>query len=191
MACRLVPNKGSEDFLSVIQRLPLQWHGVLCGEGPQRAALEAKCRELDLAERVHFLGLQDNVIPIYAALDAYAFLSAYESFGITIAEAMAARVPVFGFAGNGGYRESKYPLITSANAALIECRKAYESDLPAPKRALDDVAHLIGDYGVHPQRYQQMIERAYQQVRACFDAPIQADAITQVYEYMREPKIPI
>jgi glycosyltransferase involved in cell wall biosynthesis len=182
MVCRLVPNKGCADFLSLIQRLPSRWQGVLCGEGPERAELESRCRELNITSRVHFLGLQDDVRPVYAALDAYAFFTRYESFGLMLAEAMAAAVPIFGFSGHGGYSEPQYPLITTESAALMEYDRPLASDDPASNDVLEELARVIIDYGNDPQAYAPMIERARCRVRACFDAPIQAEAVSWIYE---------
>src|SRR5207342_1007881 len=72
MVCRLVWEKGCFDLLSIIERLPSRWHGVICGDGPQRWDLQRACEERGLTSRIHFIGVQDDVRPVYAALDAYA-----------------------------------------------------------------------------------------------------------------------
>lgn len=74
---------------------------LLVGDGPERAALERQaCRRglLDSAERdaVVFVGQQPSVPPFLAHFDIAAFPSIDESFGLALAETMAARVPVVG-----------------------------------------------------------------------------------------------
>jgi len=40
IVCRLVKEKGCADLLSIVARLPARWHGVICGEGPERRRLQ-------------------------------------------------------------------------------------------------------------------------------------------------------
>jgi len=182
MVCRLVSNKGGLDFLSLLQRLPSQWHGVLCGDGPHRLELESLSRNLNLIDRLHFLGSQDDVRPVYAALDAYAFLTHNEPFGLVLAEAMAAEVPVFGLDGEGGYRETEYPLVTNDNAVLLPRTRPTKCKQSEVSEVLDELARRISEFGINPDFYRSMIHCASAWVNAKFDAPIQAQAMTMAYE---------
>jgi glycosyltransferase involved in cell wall biosynthesis len=69
---------------------------AIVGDGPERAALEQRARDLGVRERVHFLGaLEHALLPdLYAASDAFVFPSASETQGLVVAEAMAAGLPV-------------------------------------------------------------------------------------------------
>lgn len=51
-------------------------------------------KELDLEECVHFVGFQQSVYPVLAALDLYVHPALMEGFGIAVLEAMAMRKPV-------------------------------------------------------------------------------------------------
>lgn len=184
MVCRLVWEKGCSDLLSIIERLPSRWHGVICGDGPLRQQLEQECRTRRIADRIHFLGPQDDVVPVYAALDAYAFLSRYEPFGLVLAEAMAAGKPVFGIEGDGEYNEAEYPLLTADTAELVAFDGSRDHETALPGQILDDIERKISNYGSHPARYSQMIERARAWVGTCFAAPLQAEAMTRVYEHI-------
>jgi glycosyltransferase involved in cell wall biosynthesis len=188
MVCRLFWAKGCLDLLSIIERLPDKWHGVFCGDGPQRAELEQQCKARNLLHRIHFLGLRLDVASVYAALDAYAFLSRYESFGLTIAEAMASGVPVFGLISEGEYREAEFPLITSENAAFLERSNPHNYFASEEPEVLDRLASKILDYGESPARYQEQIEHARTWVRTRFNAQIQAEATTRVYEHICLPE---
>ncbi|MEO1292936.1 MAG: glycosyltransferase, partial [Pseudomonadota bacterium] len=64
------------------------------GDGPERAALEELANELEIKDRVDFVGAQGNVAPYLARMDAYALTSDTEQMPISLVEAMAARLPV-------------------------------------------------------------------------------------------------
>lgn len=66
------------------------------GDGPSRAELEQMARQLNVADRVRFLGNRTQA-EVFSLLPQYDLLlqpSRIEGFGLTVAEAMAARVPV-------------------------------------------------------------------------------------------------
>lgn len=182
MVCRLVWEKGCADLLSIIERLPARWHGVICGDGPLREQLEQECQRRGIADRLHFLGLQDDVRPVYAALDAYAFLSRYEPFGLVLAEAMAAGVPVFGIEGDGEYNETEYPLITADTVALVSFDNSGVYRGAMPETVLDQVARRVEHYGADPASYRWMSEQAKTAISERFAAPLQAEVMTGVYE---------
>ncbi len=183
IVCRLVKEKGCSDLLSVIAKLPCRWHGVICGTGPQRRQLERQCEALNLAGRIHFLGSQDDVVNVYAAIDAYAFLSSYEPFGLVVAEAMACGVPVFGVMSDGEYAESQYPLIRADNAVMIQGDRDSDNCLSTP--TIEELARHLDNFADHTESYSGAIQRARLWVTNCFDAPVQAEAMTRVYESIR------
>lgn len=67
---------------------------VVVGDGPVRAALEARVAGKGLTSAVTFAGLRSDVPDCLAAFDAFAFASVTEGFGLVLLEAMAARLPV-------------------------------------------------------------------------------------------------
>ncbi len=52
------------------------------------------CRENNIADRVHFLGLRNDIPDILAALDLFVFSSLQEGLPIAMTEAMLAKVPL-------------------------------------------------------------------------------------------------
>ncbi len=182
MVCRLVREKGCADLLPLMARLPARWHAVICGDGPERGRLQREIESRGLTGRVHLIGLQHNVSAVYASLDAYLFLSHYEPFGLVLAEAMASRVPVFGVAGDGEFREPAYPLVRDEIVELIPFARNgnYLGELPSG--VLDKLAVKLLHFGARPGDYRDMIEQAHVWGKTCFDAPIQAEAMTRVYE---------
>lgn len=69
---------------------------VVAGDGPHRPELESLVNQLDLEERVSFVGYLDreDVVAAYHLADAFFFASTSETQGLVIGEAMAAGLPV-------------------------------------------------------------------------------------------------
>jgi glycosyltransferase involved in cell wall biosynthesis len=67
---------------------------VLFGTGELFSYLENIARTLRASDRIHFLGPRPDVRDLLPALDVYVHPSIGEGFGIAVAEAMLARVPV-------------------------------------------------------------------------------------------------
>ena len=67
---------------------------LLVGDGPERSAIEQIIRELDLCDKVTFLGKQEKVEELLAVSDLFLMPSESESFGLAALEAMACEVPV-------------------------------------------------------------------------------------------------
>lgn len=67
---------------------------ILVGDGPERQHIEVLCRELDLCDKIIFLGKQDMVEEILSVCDLFLMPSETESFGLAALEAMACEVPV-------------------------------------------------------------------------------------------------
>lgn len=73
-----------------------EWELDIVGDGPDRNDLEALCKELKNSDKIHFLGRQVNseVLKLYPQYKFYVCNSNTETFGISIAEALMAGVPV-------------------------------------------------------------------------------------------------
>jgi N-acetyl-alpha-D-glucosaminyl L-malate synthase BshA len=69
-------------------------HLLMVGDGPDLDGAARLARELGREEQVHFLGEQDQVLPLLSIADAFLLPSAQESFGLAALEAMACEVPV-------------------------------------------------------------------------------------------------
>lgn len=62
---------------------------AIIGSGEEQTKIEALVGQLSLTSRVHFLGLQHNVHQWMSAADVFVLSSAWEGFGLVVAEAMA------------------------------------------------------------------------------------------------------
>jgi glycosyltransferase involved in cell wall biosynthesis len=101
-AGRLGPQKALVVLLEALAGLP----GVrltVAGDGPERAALERRSRELGLDGRVSFLGSvpRERVLRLFRAADAAVLPSAWENFPHTVVEALAVGCPVIATAVGG------------------------------------------------------------------------------------------
>lgn len=128
---RLVPSKRPELFVDVAREV-LRTHTaatfVLVGTGPLDDAVAARASAL--GERFRQLGYVPSVRDVLAASDLYCSTSAYEGFGLAVADAMAAAVvPVAAetggltdVIGSAGVivREGDAPSLAAAVRALID-----------------------------------------------------------------------
>jgi N-acetyl-alpha-D-glucosaminyl L-malate synthase BshA len=67
---------------------------ILLGDGPERIKAEKLCDELNLNEKVLFLGASNETAKILCLSDVFLLASTTESFGLVALEAMASSVPV-------------------------------------------------------------------------------------------------
>lgn len=67
---------------------------LLVGDGPDRSECERLVRQLNLVDKVKFLGKQDGLVEILDASDVFLIPSQSESFGLAALEAMACGLPV-------------------------------------------------------------------------------------------------
>lgn len=101
---RFVSIKG---FDLLVEALPAVVAGVgsarllLIGDGPERAALEARAAALGVGGRLHITGAMTDVMPCLAAADVVAAPSRNEGMGRALVEAMALGIPVVGAAVGG------------------------------------------------------------------------------------------
>ncbi len=77
---------------------------ILAGDGPERYTLEQLCRELDLCDRVTFIGKVRDTQHVLELADLFMLPSQTESFGLAALEAMALGVPVIS-SNTGGIPE--------------------------------------------------------------------------------------
>lgn len=94
---RLVEKKGFDVLLAALALVTPGRHRIeltIAGDGPLRAALEARARTLPAHVTVHFAGWRHDVAALYAQSDLFVLPSRDEPFGIVVLEAMAAGVPI-------------------------------------------------------------------------------------------------
>lgn len=102
-------------FDEVNKKMPAKL--LLIGDGPERMNMEKLCRELELCDKVLFLGKQEMVEEILSVCDLFLMPSESESFGLAALEAMACQVPVIA-SNTGGIPELNVHGTTGFNAPV-------------------------------------------------------------------------
>jgi len=113
----------------------------LAGDGDERAALEARARELGLDGRVRFLGplTRDEVLALFRSADAALLSSAWENFPHTLVEALAVGTPAIATAVGGvpeivADGENGLLVPPGDPAALAEAIRRFLADEPLRSR---------------------------------------------------------
>lgn len=88
-----------EVYLRVREKMPARL--LFLGDGPDRAKVESRCREVGCCDGVVFLGNHPAVEEILNGADLFLLPSAGESFGLAALEALACEVPVIAARAGG------------------------------------------------------------------------------------------
>ncbi|WP_035673107.1 glycosyltransferase [Flavobacterium sp. 83] len=67
---------------------------ILVGDGHQKVSYIQLVTELQIQDHVVFAGYQNEISDYYAVFDVFCLVSAYEAFGLVLAEAMFHKLPV-------------------------------------------------------------------------------------------------
>jgi N-acetyl-alpha-D-glucosaminyl L-malate synthase BshA len=88
--------KRIDDIIKIFEKIQkvLPAKLLLIGDGPERSNIEKTCRELNVCDKVTFLGKQEAIEEILSVCDLFFLPSERESFGLSALEAMACEVPV-------------------------------------------------------------------------------------------------
>jgi glycosyltransferase involved in cell wall biosynthesis len=93
---KLQPWKRPQDVLRGFARAGVEGaYLVFAGDGALRSQLEAEAKELEISDRVKFLGFlnQSQLPEIYTSADLFILSSDYEPFGVVVNEAMLCGCP--------------------------------------------------------------------------------------------------
>lgn len=165
----LVPHKRVDHAIEALMGLPRDLkecvEHIIVGDGPERSNLEALTRKGDV--QTTFLGSLSHDAAMITLADADLLLhaSAYETFGVVLAEAMALGIPVV--ATRCGGPES---IVTEATGKLVPV-----DDVAALRAALEDTLSSITEWRA---RSGEISARAYQ----LYHETNIAAAISEVYE---------
>lgn len=79
-------------FFHIQREIPARL--LMVGDGPEKMRALQLTRELQLEDHIHFLGRQENIVPLLSQSHILLLPSVNESFGLVALEAMACGVPV-------------------------------------------------------------------------------------------------
>ncbi len=129
---RLAYEKGFERLLEAFSRIrPPGVHLVILGEGPERANLIKRAKELGIEEYVHLPGFVTDVDTWYRHAECFVLSSRHEGWGMVLTEAMDNSCPVVSFDCNYGPSEI---LEGGANGLLVP-----EGDVEGLAKAMERV----------------------------------------------------
>lgn len=94
MVSRFSKQKDQKTLLKAAKLLPNDYHVIFVGKGPLKEETMSLTEELNISNRVHFLGYRNDVERLVKSVDIYVQSSHWEGFGIAALEAMAAGTPV-------------------------------------------------------------------------------------------------
>ena len=77
---------------------------ILVGDGPELCRIRNMVKEINLEDKVFFVGVQQDIISILSISDLYMLPSESEGFGLSALEALSCEVPVIG-TNIGGLKE--------------------------------------------------------------------------------------
>lgn len=159
---RLAPAKDYPNllraFAAIKGRTPIDPQLAIIGGGALETELKALAVKLDVAARVHWLGIKTNVNEWMSAADVFVLSSAWEGFGLVVAEAMAAERVVVA-TDCGGIKE-----VSGGNSFLV-----------TPQSSAAFAEAVISALHLSPEEAQQRGAASYHHVKTHFSM----NAITQ------------
>lgn len=154
--------KDQPTLIKALQYLPTNFKLLLVGEGPLRDNCESLVNELNIQDRVKFLGIRMDVYQLFKSVDFNVLSSHYEGFGLVAVEGMA----------------SGKPFIASEVPGLREIVKNY--GLVFEQGNSRELADLILELHNNPTLYQEVVENC--QKRATdFDIKKMIEAYVKLY----------
>ncbi|MEW9808966.1 MAG: glycosyltransferase [Candidatus Symbiodolus clandestinus] len=92
-AGRLAEQKDYPVLLQALAQLTTS-HLAIAGKGSLLGMLQKQSQCLGLSQRINFLGVRDDIEKLMQQVDGFVLSSKFEGYGLVVAEAMAAELPV-------------------------------------------------------------------------------------------------
>lgn len=101
LVARLAVEKGIIRLLHIIKRLPADYSLTIAGEGPMKQAIKTEIQMLQLAQRVHLVGLITDISNLIVNHDLMVLSSLTEGFPNVVLESLSVGIPVVAFRVSG------------------------------------------------------------------------------------------
>ena len=147
MAARFVEAKDQKFLIKAICNLDKNYNLCLAGDGPLLKQCQQLVRELDVEDRVSFMGHVDKIDDFYKKLDVYVHSANWEGFGLSVVEANFAGLPVIA-TNIEGLRE----LMQATPEALFE-RGNFDDFQRAINMILQDRSKIFGSQITELSKY--------------------------------------
>ncbi len=151
--------KGQDILIRALAELKRRGHKnievTFIGTGPDEADLKRLAAEEGVADRVHFEGLRDRkyIYEHLADYDAMVHPSRYEGFGLTIAEGMAAGLPLAVTEGDGPWEVADHGRLCESfrRDSPESCADAIEfiwREYPVPQAAASEGLEYVKRFDI-------------------------------------------
>lgn len=91
---RLDQQKDYPNLFAALAQIKQPFMMTILGQGPLLADLQQQVTALNLTDKIKFLGVKSNVEQFMNQADGFVLPSAWEGFGLVVAEALACELPV-------------------------------------------------------------------------------------------------
>lgn len=159
---RMVNKNALDDVIKALPLLPENIKFLIYGGGPEKENLAKLAEELDVVNRVKFMGVLDHqVLPKYLkACDIFIRPSRSEGMGNSFVEAMAARLPVVA-TQEGGIADFLFDEVR--NPDLATTGWAVRVNNP------EDIATAVRDILNRPDKVERVLQTAFTLVSTKYD----------------------
>ena len=167
---RLIARKAIDQLIAMIASMKAaNTHLLVLGTGPQEQSLRAQAKQLNVGDRVHFLGYVDETekFRLLRMADIYVSTSQHEGFGLVFLEAMACGLPVvcYDHGGQTDFLESGVTghLVPLNDTVEFErcCSALIIDRLLQKKMSLENLRRVEAYYIDHcAQQYETVFEQA-------------------------------
>jgi glycosyltransferase involved in cell wall biosynthesis len=173
MVGRLVPIKDVPTFLRaarIVRGEREDARFALVGDGEERPALEALCRELGLASAATFFGWKRDLAAVYGDLDVVVNASRNEGTPVALIEALAASRPVVATRVGGtpdllgGGERGRLVPPGDPEALARAVLETLDQSEAARRRALAGREHVLARHSV--DRLVRDVDALYRELRA-------------------------
>jgi len=162
------PVKRVSDTIRIFEKVQREVPSklILVGDGPDRSECERLTRQMDLYDKVKFLGKQDGLVEILSSSDVFLIPSQSESFGLAALEAMACGLPV----------------ISSSVGGLPELVRHNETGFIAEIGDIDRMAKYTLELLANDKKYKIFSQNARARAVNKFDTSIVVPLYEEYYE---------
>lgn len=166
-----IETKAQDTVIEAVQKLKLKGENDVCmhfiGDGPSEKMLKEQVKEKNLEDMIVFEGRieQQEIYQKLTNYDLFIQPSREEGFGLTIAEAMAAKVPV----------------LVSDIPAPLEVINGGRLGMHFHVNNAEDLANKLMSF-VEGEKNQKQVEEAYEYVITHYDVSVTAEKYLEVYK---------
>ena len=145
---------------------------MIVGEGKERKGYEELASELKIQDKVIFTSYQANVALFYQLMNIFSLVSASESFGLVLAEAMLQRLPV----------------VATKVGGMKDIVDNNETGFLVEPFQIEEIAEKLDHLYHHPDQRVQMGENGYEKAINNYTEEVYVNNIKKLYLKILEEK---